>query len=72
MATLDITFTAGTQTGALLRRLAKAIELQAGNCPDVCGSGASSVLRFDNAPATGNVSVQLVSGPYATSAATLV
>lgn len=72
MATLAITFTAGTETGALLRRLAKAIEIQAAAVPDKVGSGASTVLTIDNAPATGNVSVQLTSGPYTNASALIV
>jgi hypothetical protein len=72
MATLTVTFTAGSNAGAQLRRLAKAIELQAAACPDQGGSGASTVLTVDNAPSSGTVSVQITAGPYATTAATLV
>jgi hypothetical protein len=32
--------------------------------PDKVGSGASTVLTIDNAPATGVASVQLTAGPY--------
>jgi hypothetical protein len=72
MATLTVTFTAGTETGALLRRLAKAIEIQAAAVPDKVGSGASTVLTIDNAPATGNCSVQLTAGPYQNASALIV
>jgi hypothetical protein len=71
MATLAITITAGSETGAILRRLAKCIELQAAAVPDKVGSGASTVLTFDNAPATGVCSVQLTAGPY-TNASVLI
>ena len=67
MATLAITFTAGSNTGALLRRLAKQIEKAAIDVPDHVSTGASSVLTIDNAPSTGVASVQLTAGPYQSS-----
>lgn len=67
MATLAITFTAGSETGAALRRLSDNIRAAAANVPDRCPTGASTVLTIDNAPATGNVSVQITAGPYTSS-----
>jgi hypothetical protein len=67
MATLAVTFTAGSETGALLRRLAKQIENAAAGVPDRVPTGASTVLTIDNAPATGNASVQITAGPYQSS-----
>lgn len=64
MATLAITVPAGGNAGAVLRRLAKCIELQVAAMPDQVGSGASVVLTVDNAPATGVASVQVTAGPY--------
>lgn len=68
MATLAVTFTANSQAGAQLRRLAKAIELAAAPLPDNVSTGASTVLTIDNGPSTGTVSVQITAGPYAGSA----
>jgi hypothetical protein len=64
MATLAITITAGSETGAILGASRRCIELQAAAVPDKVGSGASTVLTIDNAPATGVASVQLTAGPY--------
>lgn len=64
MATLTVSFTAGSETGALLRRLAKNIDRVAAGIPDKCSTGATTVLTIDNGPATGVVSVQITSGPY--------
>jgi hypothetical protein len=64
MATLTLTFTAGSETGATLRRLATAIEQAAMVVPDRLPTGASTVFTIDNAPATGSVSVTVTSGPY--------
>lgn len=63
MATLDITFTAGSETGASIRRLAGVIEKAAMGLPDRQPTGASTVLRFDNNPSSGTVSVQVQAGP---------
>lgn len=67
MATLAITYTAGSETGALLRRLAKQIEKAAAGVPDSVPTGASTVLTIDNAPSNGKASVQLTAGPYQSS-----
>lgn len=64
MATLTITLAAGSETGALLRRLAKQIEKAAIDVPDKCATGASTTLVIDNAPSTGVASVQITGGPY--------
>ena len=68
MATVTVTWTAGSYVGAELRRLANRIEKMAASVPDYVPTGASTVLTVDNAPATGHVSVQLTAGPYTTSA----
>jgi hypothetical protein len=65
MATVTVTYPVGSFTGSQLRQLSKAIQHLATNVPDSLGSGASTVLTIDNAPATGLVSVQLTAGPYA-------
>lgn len=68
MATLAITISAANaDAGALLRRLAKQIEKASYNVPDRVTTGASTVLTIDNAPATGNASVQITAGPYTSS-----
>lgn len=63
MATLDITFVKGTEAGAQMRQIAKAIEKAASGVPDANPTGASYVLRFDNNPSTGTCSVQVQAGP---------
>ncbi len=63
MATIAITQAPGTEAGATLRALAKAIEQAASGVPDRLSSGGNVVLTIDNAPATGTASV-VVSGPY--------
>ena len=68
MATLAITFAAGSETGAQLRKLAANINRIAADVPDKVAGGASTVLTVDNAPATGPCSVQLTAGPYQSSA----
>jgi hypothetical protein len=68
MASVTVTITAGSETGAILRRLAKQIDKMAATVPDRVSTGASTVLTIDNAPSTGVVSVQLTAGPYAGSA----
>ena len=67
MATLAVTFTAGKETGALLRRLANAIQQASAGVPDVVSTGASTVLTIDNASAAGTASVQITAGPYTSS-----
>lgn len=64
VATLDITVAIGGYAGSTIRALAKSLEQLANNVPDQNGSGASVVLRINNAPATGVASVALQSGPY--------
>lgn len=64
MATLTLTFTAGSEAGATMRALSNAIEKAVGHMPDKNATGASTVITFDNAPSTGTVSVQVTAGPY--------
>lgn len=68
MASVTITLAAGSETGAVLRRLAKQIDKMAATVPDRVSTGASTVLTIDNAPSTGVASVQLTAGPYSGSA----
>ena len=65
VATLALTFAAGSETGAALRKLAKEIEVIAALLPDRMPTGASTVLTVDNAPgsASNAVGVQLTAGP---------
>lgn len=67
MATLPITIAKGSQTGALLRRLAMQIERMALDVPDIVSTGADTVLTIDNAPAAGTASIQITAGPYTSS-----
>lgn len=62
MASVTVTWTAGQEAGAGLRRLAKQIEKAAGNVPDRNSSGASVVLTIDNA--LGSHCGVAVTGPY--------
>lgn len=64
MATLTITFAAGSQAGERLRRMAKQIEQAAVVIPDNLSTGASTVLTIDNA----DPSVQITAGPITNSA----
>lgn len=64
MATLTLTFTAGSNAGASLRKLAATIEACASAVPDVNSTGASTVLTLDNG--TGVCTVQITAGPYQT------
>ena len=64
MATLTLTFTAGTDTGALLRRAATQLQKMSNDIPDKTATGASTVVTIDNAPTNGNVSFQVTAGPY--------
>jgi hypothetical protein len=66
MATLPITFTAGSETGATIRRIAYALEQIAQDLPDRMPTGASTVLTIDNAPSSGTASVQITAGPITT------
>lgn len=68
MATLDITLVKGSEAGATIRQYAKALERIASNMPDANPTGASYVLRIDNAPSTGTASFQIQAGPNTTSA----
>lgn len=61
MATLALTWTAGSQAGASLRELGNLIQKAATPLGDNNGSGASVVLTIDNAPSGGVASV-VVSG----------
>lgn len=71
MATLAVTIPAGGYAGSTLRKLGERIQEAAANVPDQVGTGASTVLTIDNAPATGVAGVQITAGPY-TSASFLV
>jgi len=64
MATLALTFTAGTDTGALLRRAAEQLQKMSYDIPDKVATGASTVVTVDNGPTGGNVSFQVTAGPY--------
>jgi hypothetical protein len=65
VATLVVSFPAGSDTGALLRRLATVLQMASGNVNDKCATGATTTLTIDNAPTGGIVSIQLAqaSGP---------
>lgn len=67
MATLTLTFTAGSDTGALLRRAATQLQRMSYDVPDKVSTGASTVVTIDNAPTGGNVSFQVTAGPYTSS-----
>jgi hypothetical protein len=64
MATLAITIPKGSQTGAIIRRWALQLEKMANDIPDNVPTGADTVVTVDNAPAAGNLSVQVTAGPY--------
>jgi hypothetical protein len=65
LATVTITLAAGTEQGALLRKLARKIDDLAATVPDRVSTGASTVLTIDNATTGGQFcSVQLTAGPY--------
>jgi hypothetical protein len=66
MASLAITWTAGSPTGDQMRSLAKAIYQVASNVPDKVSSGASSVLTITAPDGNADVSVQVTAGPYTT------
>jgi hypothetical protein len=68
MATLTITYAAGSETGAALRKLAKNIEAIAANVPDKVAGGASTVLTITDSGTGGFATVQLTAGPYQSSA----
>lgn len=67
MATLTVTFAANSNAGAQIRRLSSRLAAIAAAVPDNPHTGASTVLTFDNAPATGTVSAQITAGPYQSS-----
>jgi hypothetical protein len=71
MATLAITIPANSETGAILRRLSRAIVRVSADIPDKVSSGASVVLTVDNSPSVGTASVQITSGPYPSSLVTV-
>jgi hypothetical protein len=71
MATLAVTWTAGQEAGAQMRKLASVIEQAALNVGDSV-TGASVTLTFDNAPSTGHVSVLVAGGGLATQTTYLV
>lgn len=62
MASVTVTWTAGQEAGAGMRRLARQIEKAAANCPDKNSTGASVVLTIDNA--LGSHAGVSVAGPY--------
>lgn len=66
MATLAVTWTAGQEAGAGMRRLAETIQKAAANVSDTNSTGASVTLTFDNGPATGHVSLLVAGGGLAT------
>jgi hypothetical protein len=69
MATVTITLAAGSETGALIRKLARKIDQLAATVPDRTPTGASTVITIDNATTGGQIaSVQITAGPYAGSA----
>ena len=64
MATLTVTFTAGSNVGTQLRKLAGAFETVTANMPDVVSTGASTVCTITAPDSPGDVSVQITAGPY--------
>jgi hypothetical protein len=62
MATLTLTFTAGSEAGASIRSIASTLEKAATSIPDRNSTGASVTLVIDNAPATGVASVLIAGG----------
>jgi hypothetical protein len=65
MATVTITLAAGTEQGALIRKLARKIDQLAATVPDRVSTGASTVITIDNATTAGQIaSVQITAGPY--------
>lgn len=64
MASVTITFTAGSEAGAVIRQIAGALEKVASPLPDRNPTGASTVLTIDNAVGS-HCGVQITSGPYA-------
>ncbi len=65
MATVTITLAAGTEQGALIRKLARKIDQLAATVPDRVAGGASTVITIDNATTGGQIaSVQITAGPY--------
>lgn len=62
MATLALTFTAGSNAGASLRQLAKQIERAAMPLGDTNPTGASVTLTIDNGPSAGYASVVVAGG----------
>lgn len=64
MATLAVTFAAGSEVGAGLRQLAVQLQQIANAIPDRAATGASTVITFDNAPSVGQVGVQYTAGPF--------
>jgi hypothetical protein len=69
MASVTITLAAGTEQGALLRKLARRINEVAIDVPDRVSTGASTVLTIDNTTTGGGIgTVQITAGPYAGSA----
>lgn len=67
MATLTITYAAGANAGAQIRKLSQRLEELSLNVPDNASTGASTVLTIDNAPSSGTASVQITAGPYLSS-----
>lgn len=67
MATLTVTIPNGTDTRAVLDRLVKQMRDIAYSVPNGV-TGGNTVITFNNAPATGLLSVQVTSGPSSASA----
>jgi hypothetical protein len=68
MATVTISYAAGSETGAALRKLAKNIEKIAADVPDKVAGGAATVLTVTDSGTGGFCTVQLTAGPYQSSA----
>lgn len=67
MATLAVTIPPNNAKGGLsevLMATARALQELAAGVPDKTSTGSDSVITFDNAPATGAVSVAITAGPY--------
>lgn len=63
MASVTITFAAGSEAGACIRQMAHSLETVAAALPDRNPTGASTVLTIDNA--VGSVcGLQITAGPY--------
>lgn len=64
MATLTLTFAAGTDAGAKLHRLSHQLNKLASTVPDLNPTGAATVLTISDAVG-GTCGIQITAGPYA-------